>query len=621
MHKKRFIAFLLITIISTSLLWITPDHANAGWFGEKSFAATFTSFFSRVKSFVTNALTPQATAPVAVQAACIPPVPSRPARTDSGSKYGSLAVTPEISTAGPNNIITISVTTNLEAPEHISFVMPIGTSKDDLIDWYPKDPSVVRFDQYNTDGEKGSGSYGWGVVNDKTKLPTNQTYWVKIRARYSTIPERAKDATESHGWRKIQYSIGNRSTSSHGTQGIYVGREQKPSLIITIQNYDPKYQTLYGKFLKPFTVVPNGYFEIQTKSLGQPGMVTLAVKNAKILGSDKQHVKADETIAWKIQPLSMDPVRLLDLSLANTCGQDHFVDPAKSVTLADFDKFTFPVVYDFEKLIQDQVELSLGARGEHQSLTTGQGELFTALANLSTKGETRIPVPGVPITFRAIYANGAKETVKNIIFRSSEGEKENVGEITIATIRERNNSAFGSALVRMSGLKLTTEDAKRGIILTAEAKKFPGLSAQMTIPVVIPKIVLPQPKSPTPTPKPAPSEQSKKIFPQNLVISPDRSLDGLREEDQVTFTAKLVMSDGSTQIVKTGVKWTLIGQVGSITPGGVFSAKLDEAIAEYGEGSGIVTATYVDAGGTKFIGTTPTFRVEAFIPDDANMGG
>ncbi len=81
------------------------------------------------------------------------------------------------------------------------------------------------------------------------------------------------------------------------------------------------------------------------------------------------------------------------------------------------------------------------------------------------------------------------------------------------------------------------------------------------------------------------------------------------------------MSDGSTQVVKEKVKWNLIGQVGSITSAGVFSAKLDDSIAEYGEGSGIVTATYINANGATFIGKTPTFRVEAFIPDDANTGG
>ena len=104
-------------------------------------------------------------------------------------------------------------------------------------------------------------------------------------------------------------------------------------------------------------------------------------------------------------------------------------------------------------------------------------------------------------------------------------------------------------------------------------------------------------------------------------MSQNRPLDGLKEGDKITFVASLKMSDGSSQVVKDKVKWTLIGQVGSITSGGVFTAKLDEAVAEYGEGSGIITATYIDSGGTTFIGKTPTFKVEAFIPDDANTGG
>ncbi|MBI2640331.1 MAG: hypothetical protein HYW91_00380 [Candidatus Sungbacteria bacterium] len=255
-----------------------------------------------------------------------------------------------------------------------------------------------------------------------------------------------------------------------------------------------------GKFgtpsLKPFTVAPNGYFEIQTKSLGQPGTITLDVKNAKILNGAKQAVKADETITWKIQPLGTDPVQLLELSLKNSCGEDYLVDPVKSAKLPDSSKFTFPVVYD------------------------------------------------------------------TVVPKKSEPQ---------------------------------------------------------------PSQTRPQPKTPTlttPTPKPTSSPETKtqKIFAKNLIVTQNRTLEGLKEGDKVTFTAKLVMSDGSTQIIKENVKWTLIGQVGSITPTGVFIAKLDEAIAEYGEGSGIVTATYVDASGTSFLGKTPTFRIEAFIPDGEGEG-
>lgn len=634
MFKKDFLLFLLVPTLFVSLIAVSPDYAEAAWFGEKSFAATFTSFFSKVKSLVTSALTLKEKPPAVVQANCIPPVPPKPAGIDFGSKYGSLNITPEASTAGTNNVITISANTNLDPTKTITFWVPIPTNKNDLIDWHPKDQSVINFNQANYDSEKRTGgvygwggTYGWGIPtalgNEKNKLPADQIYWVKIRTRHSTIPERAKDATAADGWRKIEYLIGNTVTSGRGSQWLYVGREQKPSLITTIPNYSPTAHTLSGgpNFLKPFTLIPNEYFEIQTKSLGQPGTITMDVKYGKVLGDTKRRVRADETITWKIQPLRFGPVLLRELGLVNTCGEDYFVDPAQTARLSELDQFKFPVAYDFEKLKAEQVDLSIGARGDHKSLMAGPGGLFAAFANLSTKGDTKIPVPGVPVTFRAVYADNPKETVKSLIFKSYDNEKENAGEFTINTLKD--STGIGSAYVRMLGPNLTAEDAKRGIVLVTTVKKFPGLSAQMTVPIVVPKTVPPQPKPVTPQPKSESPSGAKtdKVSAKNLVIIADRKLEGLKESDKVIFTAKLVMSDGSTQVVRTGAKWTLIGQVGSITPEGLFSAKLDEAVAEYGEGSGIVTATYIDAQGTTFLGKTPTFRVEAFIPDDANMGG
>lgn len=494
MTKKRFLSPLLIALILISLLAITPDYAHAAWFGEKSFAATFASFFSKVRSFITNTLTPKATAPAVVQATCIPPVPAKPAGIDSGSKYSSLNITPEVSTADPGNIVTISLNSDLEEVKSVSIYTPFPADLDDyVVDWYPKKAPDVSFSQANY---SGNGEFRWGLSYITGKYQ-KYNYGVRIRMQDATIQKQAKNTTNADGWRKISYTVsglkpGRIPTVEKGSKGFYVGREQKPSLITTIGKDNFK-DTFYSgsPSLKPFTVVPDGYFEIQTKSLGQPGTITMKVKNAKIIGGEKRDVKADEIVTWKIQPIGKDPVRLLGLSLTNACGEDHFVDPAKSARLADFDKFTFPVVYD----------------------------------------------------------------------------------------------------------------------------------AQVSVPAVVPKKSEPQQKPPTPTIKPAPSEQSKKIFPQNLVISPNRSLDSLREGDQVTFTAKLVMSDGSTQIAKTGVKWTLIGQVGNITPTGVFTAKLDEAVAEYGESSGIITATYVDANGASFIGKTPTFRVEAFMLDGGEGEG
>lgn len=487
MRKKYFLFSLVLPILFISFLAVTPAPASAGWFGGKLFAFSIGSFFSKVKSlFVDDKIPPQETSSV-TQATCIPPVPSKPA--DLISPYGLLTVTPEVSTAGPNNIITISVRPNSDAVQSVRIYVPSAADKDDLVDWYPKNAPGVNFSQYGY--TTGDGKFEWTLsytlIDNPSKPPTYQlltypNYWVKIRKQHATIQQQAKNTTNADGWRKISYIIGNRSTSTHGSQGFYIGREQKPSLITTIGN-DSFKRTFYSGSppLKPFTVVPNGYFEIQTKSLGQPGIITLDVKNAKILDSAKRQVKADETITWKIQPLGIGPVRLLELSLKNACGEDYFVDPAKSATLADFDKFTFPVIYD----------------------------------------------------------------------------------------------------------------------------------------TVVQKQTAPQLTLPAPTLKPIPIEQSKKSFSQNLTISPDRTLEGLKEGDAVTFKAMLMMSDGSTRTVNN-VTWSVVGQIGSIAPNGVFKAELDPVVAEYGEGTGAVVAVYKDASGKEFIAKSPPFNVETFVPQDIN---
>lgn len=633
--KKSLLFSFLFSLLFISLFTSLPESARADQFDKMSSASIFTSLFSKVKSFLAGeppveTAIPHARPPAIVQTSCIPPVPPKPAGMDSGARYGFLTVTPEISTAGPNNIITLSATTNLETTETlggINFVVPIVTNKDDLLDWYPKDPSVVKFSQFN-DQLKNS-RYGWGVVNDKTKLPANQTYWVKIRARFATIPEQAKNTTNAHGWKKITYHIG-KATNVPGAKGLYIGRDQKPSLVTAIPNYDPKYQTLYGTFSKPFRIVPNEPFEIQTTSLGQAGAITLDVKNAKVIGETKRQVGADETITWKIQPLSMEPVLLQELGLVNSCGEDYFMNPAKANKLSDLDKFKFPIAYDFEKLTADQVNLSIGVRGQTLKLVAGTQDAFHAMANLWTKGETRVPVPSVPITFRAVYADNPRETAVRVVFKSYGSEKEYAGEITVATIKERNNSSYGSALVRVVGSKLTDADAKRGIVLKATATRFPGLAAEMTVPVVASKPTLPPPTpqpqpKPEPKPKPIPTpvppaEKKTKIKPINLVVTPSRKAATLTEGDSVVFKASLMMSDGSLQPA-TDVAWRVIGKIGSITPVGIFEAKLDESIAEYGEGIGVIVATYTDAAGAEFIGRSETIRVETALEDDGSTDG
>ncbi|QQG45178.1 MAG: hypothetical protein HYW89_04235 [Candidatus Sungiibacteriota bacterium] len=499
MIKKSFLFSILAPVALISLLLITPVYAQAGWFGEKPFAAVF-SIFSKIKSFLVKEGTSDKSSGI-IQANCTPPVPPKPAGIDLVSPYGVLNITPEISIAGPDNIVAVSLSLNPSLNENsIDMYTPFPAYlNDDIIDWSPKDTEPgVSFGRTNYTSL--GGKFTWDISSylpgNKT-IPKPKNYWIKVRIRDTSTPKQAKYARAGsiESWQKVSYTTsglrpGLVRAEAKGSKGFYVGKKQSPSLIMMIGKDSFKDTFLSGTPpLKPFTVAPNGYFEIQTKSLGQPGTITLNVKNAKILNGARQEAKADETITWKIQPLGTDPVQLLELSLKNSCGEDYLVDPAKSAKLPDSSKFTFPVVYD----------TAIQKKSEPQPKTTA-------------------------------------------------------------------------------------------------------------------------PTTPAPKPTSSPETKTQKIFAKNLIVTQNRTLEGLKEWDQVTFTAKLVMSDGSTQIIKENVKWTLIGQVGNITPAGVFVAKLDDAIAEYGEGSGIVTATYIDADGNTFLGKTPTFKVETFAGDSGTEG-
>ncbi len=626
-------------MLSVSLLAATPIPAHADWFGQKLFASIFSSFFSKVKSlFTTSEKTPQGETSGMVQANCIPPVPPRPADINKGTHYASINITPEVSTAGPDNIVTIAVTPkNLDVVESVGISGgPVDVTESDLIDWYPKDPATARFTQHRVDiagPKKGMvTAYGWGLrLYDRSHktLPIDQTYWVKVRMRNASIPEKARDMMSADGWRKIYYHIGNAAISApSGTHSIYVGREQKPSLITTIPNYNPKISSSYGGFSKPFTLVPNEHFEIQTKSLGQAGTITLKVKNAKVIDGETRVVKADETITWKIQPLKLDLPLLLELSLKNSCGEDYFRDQPKAAELADFDKFAFWVEYDFAKLATDMVNLTVEARNPSLAPLFVGGKYdqydnsYPIFASIFTKGETKVPVPDVPITFQAFYKDNQTEEVKNLVFQmyaSGGNGRKGAGEITINTLKD--STGIGSAFLNIVGSKITAKDAKRGIIIKTTSSRFPGLSAEMAVPIIVSKEAESQPKplapisKPEPTPKPTPIEQSKKV-PQSLIVSASQPFEGIKEGDKITFTAKLVMTDGSSQVLNDNVAWSVAGKIGSIASNGIFTAKLDPLVAEYGEGVGFIIAVYKDASGKEFIGQTPIFKVKTFVSED-----
>ncbi|MBI2640332.1 MAG: hypothetical protein HYW91_00385 [Candidatus Sungbacteria bacterium] len=193
MMKKSFLLSLFVPVVLVSLLVIAPDHAQAGWFGEKSLAATFGSFFSKFKSFFTRTGTLPEKPSGPIQANCTPPVPTKPAGIDLISPYGVLNVTPEISTAGPDNIVTISLNSNLDDVNFVRIYVPFPADlNEDIIDWYPKE---VGRTNYLT----GDGAFTWS--------PSSPNYWIKVRMRDATIQQRAKNTTNTDGWRKIWHSF------------------------------------------------------------------------------------------------------------------------------------------------------------------------------------------------------------------------------------------------------------------------------------------------------------------------------------------------------------------------------------------------------------------------------
>lgn len=102
--------------------------------------------------------------------------------------------------------------------------------------------------------------------------------------------------------------------------------------------------------------------------------------------------------------------------------------------------------------------------------------------------------------------------------------------------------------------------------------------------------------------------------PKALSLRAVRKFDRAIEGDEITFQAILTMTDGSTRDVTEHAKWQVIGPIGQIARPGVFTAKLEVSVAEFGIASGSIAAVWKDsASGKEFLGATPIFEVEARI--------
>lgn len=107
-----------------------------------------------------------------------------------------------------------------------------------------------------------------------------------------------------------------------------------------------------------------------------------------------------------------------------------------------------------------------------------------------------------------------------------------------------------------------------------------------------------------------------------LALTSRNDLGRVIEGDVLNFEAILSMDDGSKINVTAIADWKVLGLIGKITKPGVFVAELVPAVAEFGESSGAVVATWKDSvSGESFLGKTAIFKVDAKVPEILNKEG
>lgn len=575
-------------VVALFALVSSANHAEAGRLNGNQFADIFSSVFSPITSFFSNVgsgvgsflkITPPVRQPLPsrktatstpvganlVSTNCYAPILPKPANSDSDGRYGPMTITPVISNAGPNNIIKVIVTPQF-MPTSVR-IMAGDTGNDgktkDIVDWSPKNVSGGKF-------VSELGERGW-YAGKTSLLPEKIPYWIAFRAVNPTVPPRVPiEEKPSDFWRTAGYSIGHSEQgSSVGYHAFLVNGPQLPRAIFSV----PKFVQLE----------PNESFEVSVTSKWQAGAITLeSSAGAKVLGEKTAQAGANEVKTWRVQPLYRDENTVsLKATLKNTCGEH--------VVFADGIK----IKYDFGKLTQDKVNLRFEPRSP---ITLGNPDSATIVdLSLFTKPDTKIGVPDITFNVRAVYADKPDEIVKSVMLAPTGGDKtERAGQITIQTPSEATGIA-GTAFLRLAAPKLTAEEANRKIILIAETQNIQGLSAKTSL--VVNQATL-----------------------KNISVDPPART--LKEGEKVLFRALLRMTDGSTNNADASrVTWTLVGKIGNISQSGLFEAQLDESIAEYGEGSGAVIASYKDATGKTFVGKSEIFKVEAAVPEGGEEDG
>lgn len=666
MMKKYFLFSFLMPLVLVSVLVITPASAHAGWFGPNSFAAGIGSFFNSIfnpvvapiKSVVSN-ITNSAETELAE---CIPPISPKPAGQQHA--LGTMTIVPEISQDSKNNTITISLVPHINSlTVELSSDIWLRFSKDTIVDWGPKPAELplggkgVNITTYGGEFIRWETyEYGDNIYHQtRPRLPA-QKYWVKVKA-HQTTPWSSNENLGSYGWKEIKYAIHyvegaglqqeNFKTVT-GNAFYYVGGPQYPvgKIVRVGNNVDTDLSdNQYPQYGKSVTLKAGEPFEIEAKPTGwQGGTLTIdpsfknndgfgtRIPTGSIIGPTSITVKAGESAIWKVLPGGARPVQGR-IDIKNNCNDliaKLFQDRYFSTWVGSFET---PIIFDFKGVTKEKMRLTFqGAIAYVLDFKNPQSSLtVTPWLSLMDQGTVVVDAPDQTIVMQAVYKDNPEEIVKNVLI-APEGKAEQAGSSRAITNKE------GTTRFKVRAPNITKPELSRGILLKTSVREIEGLTSQVqllftnvVVDVIQPPQKQPEKKpetkpEPTPEVKPAPvppATQQKKsnVSAVSLSITSNRKLEGLKEGDAVVFKATLTMSDGSTKQITNGIQWTVAGQIGSITPNGVFLAQLDPVVAEYGEGLGAIVATYKDANGKEFIAQTSIFKVETFVPEETETRG
>ena len=527
--------------------------------------------------------------PVRDKERCIPPVSSKP-QIEYASGLGTMTITPQVSEAEKDNTITISVTPRADA-RLITLARPIeskkgGTStfgRGELLDWGPKRlPEGASFRFVEFDGifrwEAHDLSIGW-FRTKRVRLPAGQKYWVKITGAYKTVSDESDQNVGPYGWRAVDYYIQNDKETKSGRGAYYVGGVQRP--VLRFEKVGPYADDFWKERL--VTVKAGEPFDIQMKATGQGGTARVKTVGPRIVGSNTVSLKSGEIATWKIMPRGSYPVEI-ETSIENNCGSSYN------------QKLRVPVKFDFAGLTEEKVRLVTGAFSVFPFEKLNASLPLDLYLQVMDQGMVVVGVPNRELTLEVLYKN-TNEIVKSFIVSPSK----------IITDKD------GKARVTLAAPKLTKEDASRGLMmLRLTAESIPGAVFETRLPLTGVSVDI-TPKRVESIPDPVTTKKADVTI-VDMRITVDKSLDSIKEGEVLKFKTTLFYSDGSTGETK-GVKWAVAGPVGSISADGTFTSKLDDEVAEYGEGQGAVVAGYVDAGGKIWGAESPSFKVEARTED------